>query len=154
MPSIKKRLRACAGTQNDIDNQISRLEIYAERRLRVGGGLKADGSRSQLKTDTLQRLSNNYLDEKRRLEESIREQAAETREIKALINCLDKTNDRTLIYMRYIDRFNWYDITRALYGQTADFNENYDSYKNRVNSIHRRALIKLQKITDEKNIPK
>ena len=144
---IKKKLEHYAIYQRRIDNLIERLEYLESTMgsastpnlsgLQSGGG---DGS-SNTERQVLKKLE---------LEEQIRDmivaEAAERKELEAMIALMEKPDEQTVIEMRYLDGAKWWAISAALYGNEDDYDEHEKRYLKRTFKIHGSALQSLARI--------
>lgn len=144
---VKKKLEYYATYQRRIDNLIERLE-YLESIMGSAStpnlsGLPSGGGDGSSKTE---RQVLKKLDLEQQIRDMIAAEAAECKELEAMIALMEKPDEQTVIEMRYLDGAKWWAISAALYGNEADYDEHEKRYLKRTFKIHGSALQSLARI--------
>lgn len=83
------------------------------------------------------------IDERIRYEDELR------RELDHYIRKIKKPKERQLLRLRYLDRIEWGDLARILYGRERDYKRATDAYQNKAYKTHGAALASLTVIVSE-----
>lgn len=148
--AVKEWLEDYVLAEEDIDSEIERLEYFVSKMTSIGSqdmnGMPRSTSAS---TDRMADM----LARKEELEESIREsvrkQAEVRKKIETVVRKLRKTERRSVIRLKYIDRAEWPDVFEVMYGNREDFNDRYDTYKRAVYRHHDDALSEMARVLSE-----
>lgn len=76
-------------------------------------------------------------------------EAAEHRELMAIIEELPTPEQRQVILSRYIDGHTWGGVTQVLFGTRPDFYLRRESYERRVYRIHGNALANANRLSEK-----
>lgn len=149
---IKEKLERYATYQRRIDNLIERLE-YLESTMGSAStpnlsGLPSGGGDGSSKTE---RQVLKKLELEQQIRDMITAEAAERKELEAMIAYMKKPDEQTVIEMRYLDGAKWWAISVALYGNEADYDEHEKRYLKRTFKVHGSALQSLAKIDKARN---
>ena len=106
-------------------------------------GLPSGGGDGSSKTE---RQVLKKLDLEQQIRDMIAAEAAERKELEAMIALMEKPDEQTVIEMRYLDGAKWWAISAALYGNEADDDEHEKRYLKRTFKIHGSALQSLARI--------
>lgn len=86
------------------------------------------------------------------LEDRIEKKRTEIREdwaeLESICSCI-KPMQSWVLKLRYHYGAEWKDVCRELYGRRDDFETDLDKYKNRMYSIHNRAIQEMEKILEK-----
>ena len=148
--AIKQKLENYAAFQRRIDNQIERLE-YLESVMGSPSspnlsGEPSGGSDGSSKTE---RQVLKKLELQEQIRNMIAAEAAERKELEALIEQMEKPDEQTVIEMHYIDHARWWPVCAALFGSEADYAEKADKYLKRTFKLHGSALQALARLSIE-----
>lgn len=145
--AIKRKLEHYATFQRRIDNQIERLE-YLESTMGSPSSPNLSGEPSGGGDGTSK--TERRVIEKMELESQIRgmiaAEAAERKELEALIALMEKPDEQAVIQMRYFDRAKWWAVSAALFGEDPDYDEHEQRHLKRTFKIHGSALQALARI--------
>lgn len=142
--SMRKRLADYRTLNEEIDNEIERLERMKERASSVSssnlsGMPKAPSPVYDRMADMVTRI----IDLENEIKDLVRERDEERKAIEALVKRLDKAGERAVIRSRYLDLEEWEDVQFVLFGSKTDFDDKYDDYKQRMFRWHRSAIYKM-----------
>ncbi len=142
--AMRKRLAAFRTLNEEIDNEIERLERLEDRASSASSpnltGMPKAPSPVQ---DRMAYMVAQIVDLKSEIEELVMERETERKAIEALVKQLDKACERAVIRSRYLDLEEWEDVQFVLFGSKADFGDKYDDYKQRMFRWHRSAIYNL-----------
>ncbi len=145
--AIKQKLEHYAAFQRRIDNQIERLEYLESVIGSPSGpnltGLPGGGDDGTSKTE---RQVLKKLELQQTIRDMIAAEAAEHKELEAMIEQMRSPDEQTVIEMRYFDHAKWWPVCAALFGEETDYEEKADKYLKRTFKIHGSALQALAKI--------
>ena len=75
---------------------------------------------------------------------------AEEIAIEAIVEQLPKAKLKTVIRIKYYERWHWDDIAFFIYGDEPDYCEDPERYKNKAQRMHTIALSHMKRIQEEK----
>lgn len=144
---IKQKLEHYMTFQRRIDNQIRRLE-YLESVMGSPSapnlsGIPGKSSDSSSKTE---RQILKKMELQQTILDMIADEAAERKELEAMISLLQNPDEQTVIEMHYLDHMKWWPICSALFSDAPDYTEKADKYLKRTFKIHGSALQAMAKI--------
>lgn len=147
--NMDERFKAYRDLNREIDLQIERLEQMEAKAgspstPNLSGMPKSSNFQHDRMTDVVARIA----DLRSEIDSLIVERDAEQKALDALIRRLQNADKRLVLRLRYLDSEEWEDVIFIAYGGKPDFNEKYDSYKQRVFRYHRQALTELEAITE------
>lgn len=142
--AMRKRLAAYRTLNEEIDNEIERLDRMQMKATSVGGSSftgmpKAPSSAYDRMADTVARI----VDLETEIKDLVRRRDNERKSIEDLVKLLDKAGERAIIRSRYLDLEDWEDVQFVLFGSKNDFDDKYDDYKQRMFRWHRAAITNL-----------
>ncbi len=146
--AMRKRLSAYRTLNEEIDNEIERLDRMQTKATSVGSPVLSDMPKSpspvyDRMADTVARI----IDLENEIKELVAERDKERKEIEGLVRNLGKAGERAVIRSRYLDLEDWEDVQFLLFGSKADFDSRYDDYKQRMFRWHRAAIENLANIS-------
>lgn len=150
---IKARLQRYTAMLRDIDNQIERLDrmestMTSASSSNLSGMPKSPG----VKTDRTAILVIHKMELEEKIKRTVKKERAENAAIEAMIEKLEKPDERAVIRLRYFDRAEWDGITSVLFGDREDYIDRLDSYQNRTYKMHGRALLELAAILEAEEV--
>ena len=150
---IKERLYRYRESARDLETQQERLEKLKTKMLGVGAQTLTDMPKA--KNQTIDRLTD-LLQQKDEIEESIRDLVESRRKermfIEGIIKHLRKSDERSVIRVRYIDNESWDSVVDVLFGGKEDLLEKADIYMRRVYKLHGEALLSMAKYIEENGL--
>lgn len=78
-----------------------------------------------------------------KLEKLIKEEEAE---IEAVLALLPKAKQKTVIRIKYYQRYDWDDVALFMYGDKVDYARNTEKYKIKAQKIHGAALANIRRV--------
>lgn len=87
-----------------------------------------------------------------KIKRTLKKERAENAAIEAMIEQLEKPDERAVIRLRYFDRAEWDGITSVLFGDRPDYVDRLESYQNRTYKMHGRALLELAAVLDAEEV--
>lgn len=146
--AMRKRLSAYRTLNEEIDNEIERLDRMQMKATSVGGsnftGMpKAPSPVYDRMADAVARI----IDLETEIKELVKQRDDERKSIEALVKLLDKAGERAIIRSRYLDLEDWEDVLFVLFGGKSDFDDKYDEYKQRMFRWHRSAITNLAQLS-------
>ena len=146
--SMRKRLAAYRTLNEEIDNEIERLDRMQDRASSVSSpNLSGMPKAPSPVYDRMAEMVARIVDLRTEIEDLIRERDEERKAIEALVKRLDKAGERAVIRSRYLDLEEWEDVQFVLFGNKADFDDRYDDYKQRMFRWHRSAITNLASLS-------
>lgn len=153
--AVKEWLIEYREKERDIDNQIERLERFTIKMTSVGAQVISGMPRAPGTTgDRIGGL----IGQKEELEVSIRsdvtKQSEKRKLIESILARLQRSDERAVIRIRYIDRENWNTVSELLFGSREDYEGKEDTYLRRVHKVHGAALQNMaQVMSGDPNMP-
>lgn len=146
--AMRKRLSAYRMLNEEIDNEIERLDRMQMKATSVGSPVISDMPKSPSSVydrmaDTVARI----VDLENEIRQLVYERDEERKAIEALVRNLGKAGERAIIRSRYLDLEDWEGVQFLLFGNKADFDNRYDDYKQRMFRWHRTAIENLANIS-------
>ena len=145
--AVKKKLESYAALQRKIDNQVQRLNMLEASMGSASTskitGMPGGGGNGESKIERLIIKKDELVYKIKKLR---REELELLDELEALIEQLQNPDEQTVIEMHYIDGLRWWPISKALFGNEPDYEENAQKYLKRCHKIHGSALLTLAKI--------
>ena len=138
---IEARLKRHRDDNRYIDNQIERLETLILRMKCVSSpSLSGMPHNPSSDVDKIGQM----LERKEKLEADIRELIAdrdrERDELRSIIGCIHKPDQRSVLEMRYLDGAEWREIAEMLFSFKPDFDDSDEKYLRRTFKLHREAI--------------
>lgn len=138
---IEARLKRHRDDNRYIDNQIERLETLILRMKGVSSpSLSGMPHNPSSDVDKIGQM----LERKEKLEADIRELIAdrdrERDELRSIIGCIHKPDQRSVLEMRYLDGAEWREIAEMLFSFKPDFDDSDEKYLRRTFKLHREAI--------------
>ena len=141
---IKTKLKSYGRLQRKIEYQITRLENLMDT-IDSLPATNYSGMPSGPHDGTSK--AERYVEKKDELERKIRKMVKEEKQLKEeleeLIALLSDPDEQAILEIRYIDCFEWEDVSFALYGAEVDYGDNPERYMKRTFRIHGAALQRL-----------
>lgn len=150
---IKARLQRYTAMLRDIDNQLERLDrmestMTSASSSNLSGMPKSPG----VKTDRTAMLVIRKMELEEKIKRTVKKERAENAAIEAMIEQLEKPDERAVVRLRYFDRAEWDGITSVLFGDRPDYIDRLESYQNRTYKMHGRALLELAAVLDAEEV--
>lgn len=150
---IKERLYGYRESARDLETQQERLEKLRTKLLSVGAQTLTDMPKA--KNQTVDRLTD-LLQQKDELEEEIKELVESRRKervfLEGIIKHLRRSDERSVIRVRYIDNESWDGVVDVLFGGKEDLLDKADIYMRRVYKLHGEALLSMAQYIEENGI--
>jgi len=141
---IKTKLRSYGNLQRKIEHQITRLENLMDT-IDSLPATNYSGMPSGPHDGTSK--AERYVEKKDELERKIRKMVKEEKQLKEeleeLIALLSDPDEQAILLIRYIDCFEWEDVSFSLYGAESDYADNEERYMKRTFRLHGAALQRL-----------
>lgn len=143
----KEFLRIHAEHRSELEDELRRYELmngvsFYRSPANNDGMPRASGGISDPTSDAvIKPLDWNRLIEK--LEELIREEEAE---IEAVLALLPKAKQKTVIRIKYYQRYDWDDVALFMYGDMRDYARNSEKYKTKAQKVHGTALANMRRV--------
>lgn len=145
--SLKERLSKYMDTEMDIDSGIERLERLEEKMRGTSAKEITDMPRApSAAKDRLAVLVARKDELERELRDIIKAQEVERKWIESLVSRLRRSEQRSVIRMRYLDGERWSTVCLMIFGSRKDYYEKEDSYLRRVMTLHGQALVNMAKM--------
>lgn len=146
--AMRKRLSAYRTLNEEIDNEIERLDRMQMKATSVGSQVLSDMPKSQSSVyDRMADAVARIISLENEIKQLVYERDEERKAIEDLVRSLGKAGERAIIRSRYLDLEEWEDVQFVLFGNKADFNDRYDEYKQRMFRWHRTAIENLANIS-------
>jgi hypothetical protein len=150
---IKARLQRYTAMLRDIDNQLERLDrMEATMTAPPGPDLSGMPRGSGTPTDRTGMMVIRKIELEEKIKRTLKKERAENAAIEAMIEQLEKPDERAVIRLRYFDRAEWDGITSVLFGDRPDYVDRLESYQNRTYKMHGRALLELAAVLDAEEV--
>ena len=150
--AIKSRLMGYREMVREIESNSERLERLKSKMYAVGAQNISDMPKAP--SHTGDRIAD-LVQEKTELEEEIRssveEKRAEKRALEGIIKHLRRSDERSVIRIRYFDCASWNEVVDVMFGDRPDFLDKEDIYLRRVYKLHGQALYSMAKYIAEKD---
>lgn len=146
---IKARLQRYLAMLRDIDNQLERLDRMESTMTSPSGpDLSGMPRGSGTPTDRTAMMVIRKMELEDKIKESIAKERKENEAIEAMIETLEKPDERAVIRLHYFDRAEWDEVTNVLYGDRTDYVEKLEAYQKRTFRLHGSALLELAKVAE------
>ena len=143
------RFKAYKDLNREIDLQIERLEqMEAKAGSPSAPNLSGMPKGSSFQHDRMAAAVARIADLRSEIDALIEQRDKEQQALDSLIRRLQSPDKRLVLRLRYLDSEEWDDVIFIAYGGKPDFNEKYDSYKQRVFRHHKQALTELEAISE------
>ena len=143
------RFKAYKDLNREIDLQIERLEqMEAKAGSPSTPNLSGMPKGSSFQHDRMAAAVARIADLRSEIDALIEQRDKEQQALDSLIRRLQSPDKRLVLRLRYLDSEEWDDVIFIAYGGKSDFNEKYDSYKQRVFRHHKQALTELEAISE------
>lgn len=148
--AVRERLNQYLNTEEELDNQIERLERLESKMKGISAQVLTGMPRSpSASTDRMADM----LGWKEELEQSIKEtvsqQSQERNEIEAILTHIEKPDERAVIRMRYLDRMEWKEVLDMMFGGKADFLEKEETYERRMYRVRNSAMLSMARYIED-----
>ena len=141
---MKKRLVDYIKLNEEIDDEIERLDRLDDRMASLGGGqLSGMPKAASPAYDRMSDAVSRRIDLEKKINCLIVNRNAERAALEALVDQLDVVRERTVIRSRYLDLEDWKDVLFVMFGRKDDFNDRYEMYTQKMFRYHRAAIGKL-----------
>jgi len=148
--AVKQRLYEYRERARDIETQSERLERLVSKMEGAGAQIITDMPRAPSSTgDRISALVEQKMELEAAIQEDIDRQKAERAYFEGLIKRLRRSDERSVIRIRYLDCASWNDVVDVLFGGESDYLEKEDVYMQRVHRLHGRALVSMAKYISE-----
>ena len=148
--AVKARLYEYRDIAKEIESQSERLERLKAKMFGVGAQAITDMPRTP--SPDFDRMTG-LLQQKDELEVEIRDaierQRTEREYLEGVIKHLRRSEERTVIRVRYFDCASWNDVVDLMFGDCPDLLEKEDGYLRRVYKLHGQALYSMAKYIEE-----
>lgn len=138
---VRNRLNAYRDKNQDIDNQIERLERLEARIYGLGSQIVSDmprsGSRS---TDRMADMQSQKEELEAEIKEAVEEQAQERGFFENAMKSIRKADEKGVIRMRYFDGYEWEEVCLMIFGRKADYEGKEDTYLRRTFQLRKNAI--------------
>lgn len=145
--AIKNRLNDYRSEDREIENQSERLERLLNKMHEVGAQDLSGMPRSP--SPESDRISD-LIFIKDELESEVAELRAEHKKerkhIEKIVKKLKKPDERAVIRSRFIDGYEWSDVTDMLFGGRSDFLDREDYYQRRIFQLYQDAVHHMAKV--------
>ena len=148
--AVKSRLGEYRELIKEIDTQYERLERLKAKMYSMGAQTLTDMPKS---TNHANDRIANLIEEKEELEseigENIEKKRKERKCLEDVIKHLRRSDERSVIRIRYFDCASWNDVVDVMFGDRADLLEREEIYLRRVYKLHGQALLGMAKYIEE-----
>lgn len=148
---IKERLKYYRCMHQRIDVQEERLQSLRDKMQSPSSPVISEMPKGGSVEDKIVR----QLEDLEILEEKIdklkEEEKKEKEYLGMIIDKLENPYEQVILQMRYLDRWNWQEICRNIYGRNADYSENEEVYGRKVYRLHKNGILNLEKQSKNKN---
>lgn len=140
-------LLAHAEHRNEYEDELRRYELingvsfYRSPSNNDGMPHAAGGISDPTASNLINKLDSGWLIEK--LEKLIKE---EEQQIEAILNQIPKATYKTVIRIRYYQRYEWDDVALFMYGDRRDYARDTEKYKTKAQKIHGAALAYMKRV--------
>ncbi len=138
---IKAWLNQYREIEQDISNQTERLDRLEAKLYGMSSPYISDMPKSSSPVGDKMAV---LVAQKERLETQIKntlkKQADESERIESVLSALQKSDEKAIIRLRYIDGVSWSTASEMLFGNTEDYYDREESYIRRTQKLHGRAL--------------
>ena len=147
---VKARLSRYMDTERDIDSEIERLERLQSKLYGTSSKKLSDMPRAPSPVqDRMAQLLARKDELEREIRDMIAAQDAERAWINHMVVGLRRSEQRSVIRMRYLDGERWTDVCALMFGDKEDYCDREDSYLRRVMTLHGQALLNMAKMVSE-----
>lgn len=148
--AVKARLYEYRDIAKEIDSQSERLERLKAKMYGVGAQAITDMPRTPSPDfDRTAGLIQQKEELEREIREAVERQRSEREYLEDVVKHLRRSEERTVIRVRYFDCANWNDVVDLMFGDSPDLLEKEDSYLRRVYKLHGQALYGMAKYIEE-----
>jgi hypothetical protein len=139
--AVKARLYEYRELTKEIETQSERLERLKTRIYGVGAQSLSDMPKSPSPaSDRVTDLVYQKIELENSIKETIERQRQEREYLEGVIKHLRKSEERSVIRVRYFDCASWNDVVDVLFGDKPDLLEKEDVYLRRVYKLHGQAI--------------
>lgn len=147
---MKERLEAYREKELEIDRQVERLERLNSKIEGVGAQVITDMPHSPNTIgDRVGEMIGAAAELERSIEKAIEDQRNEKNAIESILKCLRRSDEKSVIRIRYFDMESWNMVNKIMFGYRDDFAEKEESYKRRAYRAHDAALLNMTLILEE-----
>lgn len=148
--AIKKRLKEYTERERDIVNQLERIERMEAKLTSVCSPVFSDLPKSASPSQQrMADLTEQKIDLENKVSRAMERQKEERAELSEIVDCLESSDEKAVIRMRYFDFSGWDSVLSMLFGGKEDFLDKLDSYKRRMYTLHGSALLNMGKAFQE-----
>lgn len=148
--AVKARLYEYRDIAKEIDSQSERLERLKAKMYGVGAQAITDMPRTPSPDfDRTAGLIQQKEELEREIREAVERQRSEREYLEDVVKHLRRSEERTVIRVRYFDCASWNDVVDLMFGDSPDLLEKEDSYLRRVYKLHGQALYGMAKYIEE-----
>ena len=147
--NMKERLNNYIELNKEIDYEITRLEQYAAKIQSIRSPAYNDLPKAPYLYDRIGEMIVRKEEIESGLHELMKQRDGERLFIISLVARLSKPEYKAVVLLRYIDLKGWNEVIIDLFGDNADFDINYDNYKQRMFRHHKKALSEMDQMTDK-----
>lgn len=151
--AVKTRLYDYREITKDIETQTERLERLKTKMIGVGAQNLTDMPKSPSPaTDRLTDLLQQKVELEESIQENIARQRSERQFFESIIKHLRRSDERSVIRIRYLDGASWNDVVDVLFGGKEDLLEKEDIYLRRVYKLHGQALLAMAQYIEDNGL--
>lgn len=148
--TVKARLHDYRESARDLETQQERLEKLKSKMIGMGAQVLTDMPKAH--NQGVDRLAD-LIQQKDEIEASITDlveyRQKERKFIESIVRHMKKSDERSVIRVRYIDNESWNDVVDVIFGGREDLLEKADIYLRRVYKLHGEALVEMAKYLEE-----
>ena len=148
--SVREWLEQYLDTEKEIDGQIERLERLEARMQGISAQVLTGMPRSpSASTDRMADMLSQKEELELFIKNAVSQQSKERGKIEEILKKSCKSEEKSVIRMRYIDRWEWKDVLDMMYGGKEDFLDREDSYERRMYRKRESALLCMARFIEE-----
>lgn len=152
MLDIKVFLQRHAENRNELEDELRRFELLnGESYYRSPSDIDGMPHGSGGTTDSTANSAIRDISLVRKLESLKKLIDEEEAKIESILALLPKANQKTVIRIKYYQRYEWDDVALFMYGDKRDYAGNSDKYKTKAQKVHGAALANMRRIQQKSN---
>lgn len=150
--AVREWLDQYLETEKEIDDQIERLERLESRMRGISAQVLTGMPRSpSASTDRMADMVGLKEELNLSIKEAVSQQSLKRIQIESVLKRSCKSEEKSVIRLRYIDRTEWNDVLDIMFGGKPDFLEKEESYKRRMYRKHESAILNMARYFQESN---
>ena len=148
--AVREWLDQYLDTEKEIDGQIERLERLESRMQGISAQVLTGMPRSpSASTDRMADMLSQKEELEQEIKDAVSQQGLVRTKIETILKRSCKSEEKSVIRMRYIDRSEWKEVLDMMYGGKPDFLDREDSYERRMYRKHDSAILNMARYLED-----